>query len=52
MLLGFAAYKVGMTHILAKDLHEAVEIAKSDPRVDDGIWKIEVRPIMKVEGIN
>jgi len=39
-------------HILANDLKEAVEIAKSDPRFEDGKWKIEVRPIMKVEGIN
>jgi hypothetical protein len=42
----------GYYHILAKDLKEAIEIAKGDPRFDDGKWKIEVRPVMKVDGIN
>ncbi len=42
----------GYYHILAKDLSEAVELAKSDPRFEDGNWRIEIRPIMKVEGIN
>lgn len=42
----------GYYHILAKDLEEAIEIAKSDPRFEDGKWNIEVRPIMKVDGIN
>jgi len=37
---------------IAKDLEEAVQIAKDDPRFEDGNWRIEVRPIMKVEGIN
>ena len=39
-------------HILARDLKEAVEIAKSDPRFEDGKWRMEVRPIMKIDGIN
>jgi len=38
--------------ILAKDLNEAIGIAKSDPRFEDGKWKIEIRPIMKIDGIN
>ncbi len=38
--------------IVAKDLEEAVGIAKSDPRFEDGDWAIEVRPVMKVDGIN
>ncbi|NNE29835.1 MAG: hypothetical protein HKN16_09370 [Saprospiraceae bacterium] len=38
--------------VKANDLNEAVEIAKADPRFEDGKWKIEVRPIMKIEGIN
>tara|TARA_R110002072_G_scaffold251881_2_gene410757 strand:+ start:644 stop:1003 length:360 start_codon:yes stop_codon:yes gene_type:complete len=42
----------GYYHILAKDLSEAIGIAKSDPRFEDGKWRIEVRPIMKVDGIN
>lgn len=43
---------LGYYHILASDLDEAKTIAKSDPRFEDGIWKIEVRPVLKVEGIN
>ena len=42
----------GYYHIIAKSLSHAVEIAKADPRFEDGEWKIEVRPIMKVKGIN
>ncbi len=42
----------GYYHIIAKDLAEATEIAKSDPRFEDGDWRIEIRPIMKVDGIN
>lgn len=42
----------GYYHILAEDLSEAVKLAKSDPRFEDGNWRIEIRPIMKVEGIN
>ena len=36
----------------APDLEAAIEIAKSDPRFQDGDWRVEVRPILKVEGIN
>lgn len=42
----------GYYHIVAKDLNEAVKIAKSDPRFEDGNWRVEIRPIMKVDGIN
>lgn len=42
----------GYYHILANDLKEAIEIAKSDPIFEDGKWRMEVRPIMKVGGIN
>lgn len=42
----------GYYHILAIDLNEAIQIAKADPRFDDGVWTIEIRPIMKVDGIN
>ncbi|WP_010182324.1 YciI family protein [Aquimarina agarilytica] len=42
----------GYYHILAKDLNEAIGIAKSDPRFEDGKWRIEIRPVMKVDGIN
>ncbi len=42
----------GYYHIKAKDLDEAIATAKMDPRFEDGNWKIEVRPVMTVEGIN
>lgn len=42
----------GYYHIQANDLKEAIEIAKSDPRFDDGKWSMEIRQIMKIDGIN
>ncbi len=42
----------GYYHILALDLKEATELAKLDPRFEDGKWRLEIRPIMKVDGIN
>ena len=42
----------GYYHILADDLEDAVRIAKSDPRFEDGNWRIEIRPILNIEGIN
>ncbi len=42
----------GYYHILASDLNEATEIIKADPRFEDGNWQLEIRPIMKVDGIN
>lgn len=42
----------GYYHLLAKDLDEAIEITKGDPRFEEGIWRIEIRPIKKVDGIN
>lgn len=43
----------GYYHILAEDLDEAVAIAKQDPRFEDAAdWKIEVRPVQNVSGIN
>lgn len=42
----------GYYHLMANDLKEAIEIAKADPRFEDGDWKIEVRPVMNVDGIN
>jgi len=42
----------GYYHLLAKDLDEAIAIAKEDPRFDEGIWRVEVRPVKTVEGIN
>ena len=42
----------GYYHILASSLDEAIQICKADPRFKDGDWRLEVRPIMKVDGIN
>jgi hypothetical protein len=42
----------GYYHIVAKNLEEVMEIAKSDPRFEDGVWRMEIRPIMKIGGIN
>lgn len=42
----------GYYHILANDLDEAIEIAKSDPRFEDGDWRLEIRPILKIKGLN
>ena len=42
----------GYYHLLAKDLDEAIAIAKGDPRFEEGIWRMEVRPIKRVDGIN
>jgi len=42
----------GYYHLLAKDLEEAIEITKEDPRFEEGIWRVEVRPVKIVEGIN
>jgi hypothetical protein len=43
---------LGYYHIQAENMDEAIKIAKSDPRFDDGKWKMEIREIMKVDGIN
>ncbi len=42
----------GYYHLVAKDMEEAKAIAKADPRFEDGRWAIEIRPIMKIDGIN
>jgi len=43
----------GYFHIVAKDMDEALAIAKKNPIFEDGLGaKIEVRPIRVVEGIN
>lgn len=42
----------GYYHIQAKDLKEATEIAQSDPRFEDSQWRMEIRQIMKIDGIN
>ena len=42
----------GYYHIMAEDMEEAIAITKSDPRFQDADWKIEIRAILKMEGIN
>lgn len=42
----------GYYQLLAADLNEATQIIKADPRFEDGDWKLEIRPVMKVDGIN
>lgn len=42
----------GYYYLLAKNLEEAIDLAKEDPRFEDGDWRLEIRPIMKVDGIN
>lgn len=42
----------GYYHLVAEDIDEVVEMIKVDPRFEDGPWKIEIRPIRVVEGIN
>lgn len=43
---------VGYFHILAKDLNEAIQIAKANPMFEDTEGRIEVRPVKSMEGIN
>ncbi len=42
----------GYYHLVADSLEAAAEIIKEDPRFEDGPWKIELRPVRVVEGIN
>ena len=42
----------GYYHLVADSLQDVVEIVKMDPRFDDNEWKVEIRPIRIVEGIN
>lgn len=42
----------GYYHILAKDMTEAIAIAKADPRFEEDGWEIMIRPIKIVKGIN
>ena len=42
----------GYYHMEAENIEEVVELLKQDPRFEDGPWKIEIRPIRVVQGIN
>jgi hypothetical protein len=42
----------GFFHIAANDLDEALEIAKANPVFDDPGVRIEIREIMRMEGVN
>ena len=43
---------VGFYHIAANSLEEVVETCKSDPRFEDTEWKMNIWPILKLEGVN
>jgi len=43
---------VGYFHIVAKDLKEAIEIAKANPMFEDSEGRIEIRPVKTMAGIN
>ena len=42
----------GYYHILARDLITAADMIRKDPRFEEDYWKIEIRPISVVPGIN
>ncbi|MFY0687421.1 MAG: hypothetical protein JXQ90_09660 [Cyclobacteriaceae bacterium] len=42
----------GYFHISAKDIAEAIAIAKSNPMFEEASGTIEVRPIKQMDGIN
>jgi hypothetical protein len=51
-LLAGAGDIVGFYYIAANSLEEVVETFKSDPRFEDTEWKMNIWPILKLEGIN
>ena len=42
----------GYYHLMAESLEVAAEIIRQDPRFEDGPWRIELRPVRVVDGIN
>ncbi|GJM60234.1 YciI family protein [Persicobacter diffluens] len=38
--------------ITAENMQEAVNIAKNDPRFNQGKWRMEIRSVMQIEGID
>ena len=42
----------GYYHIKMETLEKALSVARTDPRFDDSNWRLEIRPIMTLEGIN
>jgi hypothetical protein len=43
---------VGYFHVVAKNLEEAIAIAKANPMFEDSEGTVEVRPIKQMDGIN
>jgi len=43
---------VGYYHIQAENLNEAIKIAKSDLRFYNGKWRMEIREVFRIDGIN
>jgi hypothetical protein len=35
----------------AESLSDALLLAKADPRFEDAIWKMEIQPILGIEGV-
>ncbi|MBO3697617.1 YciI family protein [Roseivirga sp. E12] len=42
----------GYYHLVADSIEEVADVIRKDPRFEDGPWKIEIRPIRVVQGIN
>lgn len=42
----------GYYHMVADSIEEVADIIREDPRFEDGPWKIDIRPIRVVQGIN
>ncbi|OEK00647.1 hypothetical protein BFP97_03610 [Roseivirga sp. 4D4] len=42
----------GYYHLAGESLEEVADLIRKDPRFEDGPWKVEIRPIRVVQGIN
>lgn len=42
----------GYYHLVGESLEEVADMIRLDPRFEDGPWRIELRPIRVVQGIN
>jgi len=43
---------VGFYHVVSDSIDKIVTTFKSDPRFEDTEWKMDIWPILKLEGIN
>ncbi len=44
--------RAGFYHITAASMEEAKELIKTDPRLEDTSWNLEIWPILQIDGIN